>query len=72
MGDIEQSFGLYVFGRLIKILAGLTVERAEQFAVPVDEKFINCRTFVTAVSVKTGLWTTTIGEVSYSGDSDSR
>lgn len=31
------------------------VERAEQFAVPVDEKFINGRTFITAVSVKSGI-----------------
>ena len=46
VGNLKQSLGLYLSDGLIEILAGFAVERAEQFAVPVDEKFINGRTFV--------------------------
>ena len=45
VGNLKQPLGLYLSDGLIEILAGFAVERAEQFAVPVDEKFINCRTF---------------------------
>ena len=55
VGNLKQSLGLYLSDGLIEILAGFAVERAEQFAVPVDEKFINGRTFITAVSVKSGI-----------------
>ena len=46
VGNLKQSLGLYLSDGLIEILAGFAVERAEQFAVPVDEKFINGRTFI--------------------------
>ena len=55
MDNLEQPFDLYMLDGFVEVLAGFTVERAEQFAVPVDEKLINGRTFITAVSVKSGI-----------------
>ena len=70
-GNLKQSLGLYLSDGLIEILA-FAVERAEQFAVPVDEKFITVALHNRRIRKKAELWTTTIGEVSYSADSASR